>query len=123
MCCASARRTLHNPPTMKRALAGLGLVLSLLTPVTAGAEAEWTDGSPPPLDFGLRTTAAPSTTAPYTWLRSTDSPAIEQAWNDADQVDLSMLQGVTGGVADGMATAIQAPAARTSPTALSAPAR
>ncbi|HET7769482.1 MAG TPA: hypothetical protein VFN74_11960 [Chloroflexota bacterium] len=107
---------------MKRALAGIGLLLSLLTPVTAGAEAEWTDGSPPPLDFGLQVTAAPSTTAPYTWLRSTDSPAIEQSWNEASQVDLSMLAGVTGGVADGMASAIQTPASLTSPTAPAAPA-
>ena len=108
---------------MKRALAGLGLVLSLLTPATVGAEAEWTDGSPPPLDFGLQTTAAPSTTAPYTWLRSTNSPSIEQAWNEANLVDLSMLKDVTGGVSDGMATAIQAPAARTAPTVPTAPAR
>ena len=89
-----------------RTLAALGLILSLAVPTTAWAEAEWTDGSPPPLDFGLQVTAAPSTTAPYTWLRSTDSPEIEQAWNETQAVDLSMLGGATGGVADGMTTAI-----------------
>ena len=89
-----------------RARAVLGLLVTLLLPSAAWAEAEWTDGSPPPLDFSLQVTAAPSTTAPYTWLRSTDSPSIEQEWNDAGQVTLSDLAVVTGGVADGMAAAI-----------------
>ena len=87
-------------------LPALGLIFTLLVPATAMAESEWTDGSPPPLDFSLQVTAAPSTTAPYTWLRSTDGAALEQTWN-VSGVDTSQLSGVTGGVADGMGSALQ----------------
>ena len=92
---------------MKRSLLAAGLALCLVGPATASAESEWA-GSPPPLDFGLQTTAAPSTTAPYPWLRSTDSPELEQTWRSGG-VDTSQLAGVTGGVADGMATALESP--------------
>ena len=97
--------------TTMRFLAVLGLVLALAVPTTVWGEAEWFDGSPPPLDFGLQVTAAPSTTAPYPWLRSTDSPQIEQTWN-ATGVNTNELSGVTGGVADGMTSAISSSAAR-----------
>lgn len=105
MYCVNAPQRAHNRVTAMRLLVSLGLLVALLAPTAAWAEAEWTDGSPPPLDFSLQVTAAPSTTAPYTWLRSTDSPSIEQSWNEADEVTLSDLVGVTGGVADGMAAA------------------
>jgi hypothetical protein len=85
----------------------LGLICTLLVPASAWAEAEWTDGSPPPLDFSLQVTAEPSTTAPYTWLRSTDDAALEQTWN-VSGVDTGQLTGVTGGVADGMTEALGA---------------
>src|SRR5687768_13995126 len=86
-------------------LPALGLIFSLLVPASAWAEAEWTDGSPPPLDFSLQVTATPSTTAPYTWLRSTESAELEQTWN-VSGVDTTQLVGVTGGVADGMNEAL-----------------
>jgi hypothetical protein len=91
-----------------RALPALGLIVALLLPTTAWAEAEWWEsGSPPPLDFSLQVTAQQSTTAPYTWLRSTDSPALEQTWSTSG-VDTAQLEGVTGGVADGMTEALGA---------------
>ena len=84
------------------------LAASLLLIVTSGvaAESEWTDGSPPPLDFGLHVTAAPSTTAPYPWLRSADGGAsVEATWNESG-VETEMLADVSGGVASGMRKAL-----------------
>ena len=105
MCCASVRRTAHNRARMKRTLAALGLALTVLFPAAVQAESEWA-GSPPPLDFELRSTAQPSTTAPYPWLRSTDSPELEQTWL-AEGVDTGQLAEVSGGVATGMTTALE----------------
>ena len=105
MSCASAHLRAHNRTRMKRALSAFGLAFTLLLPATAWAESEWDGGSPPPLDFALQTTAAPSTTAPYPWLRSTDSPELEQTWN-ASGVNTAQLTGVDGGVATGMTTAL-----------------
>ena len=109
MCCGSDHLKAHNRLHTMRALPlpALLLTLILLVPTAAWAEAEWTDGSPPPLDFSLQVTADPSTTAPYTWLRSTDSPSLEQTWN-VSGVDTGQLVGVTGGVADGMNEALGA---------------
>ena len=104
MYCESARRTAHNRAAMKPTIALFVLALTLLMPTAGGAESEWA-GSPPPLDFGLRFTAEPSTTAPYPWIRSTDSPELEQTWL-ASGVNTSQLSGVSGGVATGMTTAL-----------------
>ena len=93
---------------MKRALPVLGLVYALAIPTTVGAEAEWWDGTPPPQDFGLQQTAPPSATSAYSWLRSADGgEAVEASW-DAAGVDVSLLDGLAGGVAQGMTIAIQA---------------
>lgn len=84
------------------------LALSLLLVAAPGAttESEWTDGSPPPLDFGLRVTGAPSTTAPYPWLRSTNGgTAVEGTWNETG-VETEMLASVDGGVETGMTSAL-----------------
>ena len=84
------------------------LAASLVLVITSGAasESEWTDGSPPPLDFGLQVTAAPSTTAPYPWLRSTDGgETVEATWNESG-VETQLLAGVSGGVETGMRMAL-----------------
>ena len=107
MSCENARPKAHNrAPTNMRLASALALALLFSLPAATGAESEWTAGSPPPLDFGLQTTAAPSTTAPYTWLRSVDGgEAIEVAWNTSG-VQTEVLIDTSGGVADGMQGAI-----------------
>ena|SRR5688500_10792290 len=108
MCFVNVPSRPHNPQHIMRALPALVLIGSLLLPTTAWGEAEWWDsGSPPPLDFSLQITAEPSATAPYTWLRSTESPTLEQTWSTSG-VDTTQLDGVTGGVADGMTEALGA---------------
>ena|SRR5687767_7996591 len=89
-----------------RLAATLAISLLLVTTAGAAAESEWTDGSPPPLDFGLQVTGAPSTTAPYPWLRSADGGAsVEDTWNESG-VQIEMLADVDGGVETGMSSAL-----------------
>ena len=94
----------------------MGLLLTFAAP--AAAENEWCDdGSPPPNDFRVQATGAPSVTSSFNWLRSIDGGGtIYDAWM-ASGTDLGLLQGTQGGVANGMANAQEG----TSKSAASAP--
>ncbi|HEU5315285.1 MAG TPA: hypothetical protein VFX49_04205 [Chloroflexota bacterium] len=82
-----------------------GVVGVLLCATTVAAESTWTDGSPPPEDFGFQDTATQSSVSAYNWLYSTDSGAtVYSSWTTSGVVRTD-LQALSGGVATGMNTA------------------
>jgi hypothetical protein len=81
----------------------VGATLALAAP--AAAESTWVDGSPPPEDFGVQSTAPQAGVSAYNWLYSTDGGAAVYASWTTQTVDRSQLDGLSGGVATGMTTA------------------
>lgn len=89
----------------RRLVIAMGLAAMLLPAYAAPALAgpEWCDdGSPPPNDWGFRKTGAQSDVSATSWLRST-------SWGFAPRPDdiRSAVRTLEGGVARGMATAIE----------------
>jgi hypothetical protein len=88
-----------------RGLATASLGVALLNAAPLSAENSWTDGSPPPDDFGLQPTPLQSDVSAYNWLYSADGgAAVYQSWT-ASGVNRTLLEPLSGGVATGMSSA------------------
>jgi hypothetical protein len=92
----------------RAALLILGAAVWLAVAGGVAAEAEWCDdGSPPPNDFRLQQTDSSSAGSSPAWLSSTtNGDALLATYATTGQVDVSQVGQLSGGVADGMTTAV-----------------